>query len=234
MNRMKNICILMLMALPLVTFSQDLNGKWSVGANFSYNNNHLVYEDSHGIETSSSKNNSSNSQLRFGYFVSNNFIVGIKGMYSAIHSNVHTESEYNINESSRSDVGVFSRYYHMFNESKFGYFLELNATYETGKGNGENNYTYYSTPSVTKTTIDITGYNISLLPGIVYFIHPKIALETTFALFYYSHITSDNAESISGGQIAETNNTTQSNGFTANFSLNTISLGVSYYFGKGK
>ena len=113
----------------------------------------------------------------------------------------------------------------MLGEGKFGFFCELYGTYQFGKSK-----TVDKTGTIQSVTTNgnITGFDLGLRPGILYFITPKIAIEGMFSNLAYS---SRRDVISSGGQKI---NTQISNGMGLSFGSNALYLGVNFYLGGKK
>jgi outer membrane protein len=97
----------------------------------------------------------------FGYFISNNLVLG--GRLS-VGQNKTTDSIV-IKNNTTFSFGVFARYY-MSPKSRFSVFGQLGMNYNTKK------------EKLSKSSV--TGFDIGLAPGISYFLSDHFAVEATF------------------------------------------------------
>jgi hypothetical protein len=167
--------------------------------------------------------------LNTGYYLTNNFALGFTAGHHTNFYTINNSSAFAFetkNTTMGYDAGIFSRYTIPVKTEKFGIFLQLSATYN------------YETEIYRSTRWDSTGviehqtgeknngiaFNLS--PGILYFINSKCSLELSAGKIFYDYIsnTSDEANSA----------VTTSSDFKFDFSMPTVFLGFSYYFGGKK
>lgn len=163
-------------------------------------------------------------RLRIGYFISNNFVIGVKGDY--FHSrNKYTYEPLNspvtgyIRDQTvrNTGAGIFARYNFPI-KGKLAIFLEMSGSY--GKNvSSLTEITYIPYPSFATTSTLSNGINASLQSGIIYFISKRFSAEASFGNISYDHLFTKNPEDL------------KSNYFDANFSMATYYIGFSYYFG---
>ncbi len=215
-----------LLVLSMCTFSQENKNRFMINGSVHYSNEHLTdkmnssnYSDSYG-------NNSGG--VNFGYFLSNNFAVGISGAINRSitknRSNTNgLDRDYNYTE---KDCGIFARYNHPFKSGKLGFFLQLGVHYLWGD---EHTIFFHNINSGSVIASEVSkkhmGFLAILNPGIIYFINNKFSIESSLGSIYSG---SDN--------VKYSNGPTNEKKFRlgADFYLTTINLGFTYYFGGKK
>jgi len=219
-------------------YSQIERGTFLLGPSFNYsqNGNNNQPEDPTAY-TQSGKSGAFNSALRLGYFVTNNIAVGVLGGYGSSFSNGESKNSSSVNpgyvQKSNSTInlssfGLFARTYKLFNENRFGFFCQLDGVYQIG--NSKTTYTddQSGVSQSSNTNGNVTGINLGLRPGVVYFITKRIGIEGMVGNLSYNHQTQQN---YSNGQKTSKNST---NTLNTNFGLNSFYLGVNFYFGGKK
>jgi hypothetical protein len=175
--------------------------------------------------------------VNVGYFLTNHFAIGLVGglsldkqvlhrfdtAYTYIHTQVHKAPT----------VGAFMRYNQPLYKSKFGVFLQLNSNYSFLKTSYDSQYNY---PDPTQNSSSYARkekgnrYSLALNPGLFYFVNNRISLEGTLGSLYYS------ASKVKIEDELDPNSqpTSNSSFLGTNFSISSISLGVTFYLGKNK
>ncbi len=195
-----------------VSNAQTEKGKFLIGGQLNLT----------GTNSSNSSTNSTSNTLGFqispnaGYFVANNFAIGIRANFGTIINNNNQPAGFNSiyrnnNNSLNYGIGLFSRYYVKV-VNNFSFFIDGHLFYnhtfqktESRDGNGYGyNYSYHT---------NTAGVNIA--PGFVYFVTPKLGIETTLGRLYYNY-------SAAG--------TSDAHAYGFNMNVSTIYLGLNYYF----
>jgi hypothetical protein len=211
----------------LFVHSQDNKGKFMIRGSAGYSNSNIIkkYPQNNGL-TDEYKTNLVSADVNFGYFLSNNFAVGISGAVNHFKfinksNNLPGYTKYG-NTYSEKGAGIFARYNRTLHKSKFGVFLQLNAQYywineidisTTLNANGK-------PENVTKVTKG-TRIQTNLNPGLIYFINNKFSVESTLGSLYYSVEQSKSTTMLIKKKNIKTG---------ADFSLTNINLGFTYYF----
>ena len=203
------------------------------GGNFSINNSNSKSADtlfnSGGVNTNYSIN------PRIGYFVSNNIVVGLGIAYSTSPQTNNSYYYYpnNITPYTDREEKVYSNYlltfspfvrYYNYLTDKIALFFEGNAGYNFGK-NKINNYSFLNDSSSNRSFSQSSryGFSANILPGIIYFISKKFALEAALGSFNYTYNhTKDDYK--------KNNNFSTSSAFGLKFNLSTIAFGAYYYY----
>lgn len=144
---------------------------------------------------------------RFGYFVSDNLAVGVRVGFGGSKF----EEEGFEDQITAFEVGVFGRYYNMFNEN-VGLFGELNV------GIGSTTEETNGTETGSSNTI---GADLGL--GFAFFPSTRFALEGSVGLVGFSSTTNDDAN---GDEVS-----TES-GFNIGAGNTAITLSASWYFNR--
>lgn len=226
----KDRILIAFLLLSISSYAQ-VKGRMMINGNASYYRAQV--EQKNGINAHiSDKNQFASANLNLGYFISNNFAIGIKAGTSSSNSNsfasyTNGEEATRKNSGLRFSSGVFARYNKLLGDGKFGLFLQLDNLYNWGTSKSESRTIYINFPPEFRTSnTKLKGYSSVLFPGVLYFINKKLSLEASFGSISYHHTMIKDKE--------ETANFNKSNGFNLNFSLSTINLGLTFYFGKGK
>ena len=155
--------------------------------------------------------------LGAGYFVGENFALGLNVGYEMRESNAFISSFPDpIEQTTKTSlftVGPFARYYHMFDD-RAGLFGELNAAF----GFGER--TVQEEPNV-----EISRLEAALRPGLTFFISDKWAVEGKFGYLGYRAETEEFTTPIQ-------DIVTTTSEFIVSFNFTTLNLGVAIYPGR--
>jgi outer membrane protein len=211
--------------------AQTEKGSWMVGGNASFSAASSNMQVQNAANSgNSSQNLNFNVLLNGGYFVRKQVAVGLLGGYSFFSSsNTSDGSNYSNTSTGRGDIfslGFFARGYKLIPANKLAFFCQLEALYQTGRTQSENT-SGNGSPFAQSSTInsDLNGYSATLRPGLVYFITPRIGIETTFGALSYTDRTQ--STTFSGAEPVKNKSTS----LTANFGLNSLFFGVHFYFG---
>jgi outer membrane protein len=122
--------------------------------------------------------------------------------------------------------GIFTRYYFIKLPTKLGFFLNLGAGYILRKGADKSTYEPQLAPNPPSFDTRGNGYEVNLVPGLVYFLTPKFGLEARFGAVGYRSVYYK--ESLSGQQLYHY----QENAVIASLGISSLFLGASVYFGE--
>jgi hypothetical protein len=220
-----------LLFISIYGYSQENKNRFMINGNVQYshfNDQNKYYPDLY-IDDYSNRNSAAG--VNFGYFISNNFALGVFGSLNKFTYTSASEYHSNFNSSYNSAYmnkacGVFARYNHVLHNSKFGFFLNLSIGYNWNNTNSSNSYQDPNAGQITKKEYSkYSGLKASLNPGIIYFINSKFSVESTLGSVYYSIGKLRQDDVYFANKITE---------LGASFSLRTVSLGFSYYFGGKK
>lgn len=231
-----------IIVLFLICFNSVINAQISKGtkmAGIAINYNQNKYENTYtSISVGSydeTKNlyQNLNMSVNGGYFVTNNIAVGLLAGYSNYNQEQEysyvpgsgVEKQYQSAKSNIYSVGFYARAYKMLGEGKIGFFGNLDASYLFGNSERKTEITYNGVINENPVTDgEITGLNVGLRPGVVYFITKTIGLEASFG---YLGFKGQKEMTESEG---EAQSTYESSGFNFNFSASTFNLGLNFYF----
>ncbi|OEK00157.1 hypothetical protein BFP97_00880 [Roseivirga sp. 4D4] len=178
----------LLLAMTLVSsfaFGQIQKGDVQLGGSLNYSN-----FEAGGQETT-------NFRLvpRAALFLSDNTSLGVSLGYE-------DQSSGGI-ETNQFFFGVYARF-HKSVSDKFYLFLQPDVSFGSGTTNPLGNQEF-----------DLNSFNFGLMPGMMYFLSEKIALDMTFAGIFYN-----NTDTATGGEITR---------YGLNMNLNAVSVGASIY-----
>ena len=229
---MKNIFIIIIVLITTsFSYSQTEKGKKFLGGKININ-------WSNSTDTSArSKTNSIGFNIapHFGYFVIDNFAIGIGVSFGISSTNKETIYPKSNIYSLQNDikiiknygVKIFSRYYFKTSD-KFFFILNGNLYYEYRNLNienvayGNNQYGVFKDQQIINLENNTFGLNIS--PGFVYFVTPKIGIEALFGNIGYSLTSTYDTDN------RNTKFTTTTSKYGLALDISTINLGINYYF----
>lgn len=167
----------------------------------------------------------------FGYFITNNFAIGLNFNFGTNNQKqkYSSYSTYFITQETKSTTyggGGFARYYCKIAD-KFFFILNGGITYTSQP----EKLTYSTTDpsyvfsSNNPANQEIQNHNtdITIAPGLTYFMTPKLGIQVDFGNLYYTNSTSKNTTIK-----RDNHNNNQSTGINLNSS--TFNVGLSYYF----
>ena len=216
MRNLFTVAVAILFA-SLTGFAQQARGKWLIGG---------------GIESSSINSTTTNptrenkfSQLsinpKVGYFFADRWAVGLGLGYA-----FQNQKDSALYKGRGYNAAVFVRYYQPIGE-KLALFGELNGI---GYGAGNVTRTFVGSSLTQESTYRNFSVGAFIRPGIVYFITPKIGLETSFnglSLGYFNNKNTGELRNVPASRSELT-----SDGFTASLNFNyQFNLSVLFYLG---
>lgn len=197
------------------------------------------------------KTTSFNLKPMAGYFLSNNWMVGISGEHKRDFSDRYSSSsvtyddnylEYVTNDTRQSTfaVGPVARYYQPLNQ-KLAFFGEGNMGYSftNQKANVTQRNTYsgsFKDEFDFEVTSKAQQLYAHIAPGIVFFPKPKLAVELKATILSYYHGIGDSPYEnlleppFDDVRIIFAYDPSKQRNFKTNFSLSATSLGIGYYF----
>ncbi len=227
---MKKILILTALLTGVCTFAQEVNegeklilksGTFSLGGNLNFGTSSQDFssESSQSVD----KNTFFRIQPRFGYFIVNNFEIGIALDYTQSVANILVQTQPVTDQDNiRSTFGVipYVRGYKSINK-KLLLFVQGEAGYNFFKSELEIN-------SSNLNTLTIDTFELGVKPGITYFISKRMALEASLGGLTYGNSNRDFESRNPDNTFNEIKNS--SNAF--NFSINPSDFlfGLSFYF----
>jgi hypothetical protein len=169
----------------------------------------------------------------FGYFIKDNFAVGAEINLDISNTTYKNSNSYNtpVESTTKSNTigygeGIFARYYKriagnffFFAEGKIGYTYRIQKLdYSTS----DSNYVYPANFPAHQE-VQLNKISIDVKPGLVYFISPKLGIQTVFGDIDYSNSNSKNIS-------LQQDNHNNSKSYGINLNMSTFYLGLSYYF----
>lgn len=195
--------------------AQTEKGKMLVGGSLSFRGTSSENIDS--LSTSEYSNSYLNFNPKIGYFISDNFALGLGinfGFYNTNSDqndkNVKTHSE---TQNKNFGFGIFSKNYFDISSNIKCYILS------------ELQYIQFKDEYSNNTSIEYTEniYRFSVSPGVSYFINSHFAIEANLGLLFY-----ENSKSTKSNQTSPYSYT--KNNYGINLSTSSFSLGVNYHF----
>lgn len=175
-------------------------------------------------------NRSFNVSPRAGVFIADNVAAGValgyisqkttNPYYDYLSSGIPIPYQ-RVARSNSFNVAPFLRYYYM-PTATFGVFGQLTATYGTGKSKTE-----ITAPNQFNSEGKTNGFGLEISPALVFFPIDKLGLELAFGGIGYSRTTSKSEATRNQPESKSTYSD-----FGANFGLNQLSMGASYYLGR--
>ena len=160
-----------------------------------------------------------------GYFVADNLAIGLSAGFSTERNRVNSYSYYNPSFTERKNntfsVGPFAQYYHLLTE-QFGFAGTLSALYTRTRYD----YAGINANGSYGSVANGNGLYAALVPSLVFFPIPKLALGTSFGSLSYNYFVS---KQLDGSVLDEESHST---GFGATFGLSQLSFSGTYYFGR--
>ncbi|AHJ99723.1 hypothetical protein [Hymenobacter swuensis] len=175
-------------------------------------------------------NRTFNVSPRAGVFIADNLAAGISVGYnsqkitSPLYDYSYTGNPVTYQQTARNNsfnIAPFLRYYYM-PTATFGVFGQLNATYSTGKSKAET-----TAPNQLDNEGKINGFGLGISPALVFFPVEKLGLELAFGGIGYGRTTSKSEATRN-----QPESKSMYSDFGANFGLNQLSVGASYYMGR--
>ncbi|HYG14659.1 MAG TPA: outer membrane beta-barrel protein [Bacteroidia bacterium] len=169
------------------------------------------------------KTSSFNLNLNAGYFVADNWAVGITANGTMTNTTNYTGvNTKTVTTSNPIGIGVFGRRYFMTGEN-FGLFAGLSAQLLMGKSKME----VTTLTGTTTSEMKISGFDANLHGGLVWFATPSIGMEARLGILGFNSIKNTTEATGTTPEIEDSNS-----GF--DFDLNTLNLnlGFHYYFGR--
>lgn len=207
------------MLLSLTGFAQQSKGKWLVGG---------VIESTTRTGTTTvnqappvdGKSTQVSVYPRVGYFFADRWAVGIAPGWS--YNKQRGTAENSINRT--YSIAPFVRYYQPVGE-KLGIFGELGGISYTTSSADRNST---NGTLLLKSSFQNVNLGASVRPGVVYFITPKIGIETSFGSVGFGYFTSKGTNEMPGEK-----RETRDKGFSGSVNLSyNFNLGVLVYLGK--
>jgi hypothetical protein len=233
MNILKGQLLLSILFLNIQSYAQMSKGKIMLNGNGSYYQSKNERNEATGPASfHQNEVKYGNFNLNIGYFISNNFALGITerlGTYGASSSNTFVSGNVSIqtNKTNYFYTGLFIRYNQPFAKSKFGGFLQMNVLYNWGRSEQSSIYIPVNFPENKMRTAEKSyRYVCSLTPGLYYFVTNKLSIEASLGNLFYENGVD---KSTTGDYTLR-----KSNQFNSNFSISTLNLGLTFYFGKDK
>jgi len=207
-------------------YSQSEKVKMLLGGQFNFSGSNNNFEN--GSTKSDGNSYSFTLAPNFGYFISDNFAIGTNLSLSTTNSWSESQSY----SESRSEshlssygIGMFARRYLTVNE-KFRFYLGGGISFSTFHLKSSE-ISYYNDYDYDRNQ-DGNSFGLGVVPGIVYFVTPRLGFEAQFGSFNYHRTSIDTEEIDDNGN--KTNESSDDNGFNLNLNASSFYLGLNYYF----
>jgi len=211
----KTILVLLTMFAITASYSQTEQGKMFTGGQISFLGNSETQFDS--LYKYRYNSNGIIITPQFGYFLKDNFAIGANILLQ--YSNIKRTDEKsnvisNTNKSIKFGYGIggFVRYYSEITE-KFKFFFNGGIDYQYSKEKQT------QTSNLFNRDYETNHLTLYFSPGLVYFITPKLGIQSTFGNLYFMH-------SVEKNKVVTYNN----NNYGLNINSSSITFGFSYYF----
>lgn len=196
-------------------------GYYNNGGNTSFNNS--TPGPSFGNEIAA------RTELRAGFFISKKIMTGLQGSFS-YNENYFVVYDYYGNKINQNVVqklyglGVFVRGYQMLGEGRAGLIAHLRCSYLFGTNEVNYSQVFRYFPTYSNSTIEVTGLDAAIVPGIVFFPTKRIGVEASFGSFGFLRYVETNSS-------GKSNSVNTTNMWNLNYGLVSTTLGLHYYFG---
>ena len=159
-----------------------------------------------------------------GYFMSNNFVMGLTISYMNNQSSQENVPLTKTTSDSKTwYYGLFGRYY---TKVVGGLYFTNSIAFSLRSGTNITNNYWYHPDSTTSSSLDVSGFTVSYAPGFSYFISPHFGMNLSIGSISYDHYrTTINTGAYSG--------TSSTNGnFNVILPITSFNIGVSFLIGK--
>jgi hypothetical protein len=222
----KIIFILVLLSQQIISYAQPNDGRVIAGPTISYQNQQTNDFNATGYPNGYKQVlNNLTLTIQPGYFISDNFCMGVTASYIDNKENTLNPPKQFISEGKTYQYGLFARQYFKISE-KFYFTNSFVITLETGTNNVT--YSSFAPAPVSDSTasLGMKGYFFSYAPGVIYFITPHIGIKTNISGMSYHHTTVTTTAGYGTG------NSYTEGIFTILSPLTSFNVGVDFFFGK--
>jgi len=204
----KQLLIMIITIIPMAISAQGQAGVKVLEGNVRYSLSNSEDFNLYYLQTNEYKNQHFNINPKMGWFVSESSVLGVGIGYS--FSKYESESEY---KEHLFSINPYFRNYQKITDKLF-YTTTIDLAFGFGK---ESNEDYY--------TSNLFTYSLNTRPGLSYFLSDKWALKTNFGSLFYQRTNKKITEGVEDKQpkLKDTD-------FGFNFSMDSFSLGIGYYF----
>jgi outer membrane immunogenic protein len=201
------------------TYSQIQKGTWIVGG--------IVQMK--GDNSEKNKTTATDVSPRIGYFLSENFAIGITtGFGSTSVVNKTAVADYS-NDKSTFRTGIFARYYHSLGSNLYLAFEGTGVQYSSSSITENSPYSISGniTDNITESKQTRLDLGIFIKPHIGYLITPKIALEANIGSIGFGYY--DSKITITASPKLPITINDNKSGTAWEFNLLTVGLGIQFY-----
>ncbi|MBA3901179.1 MAG: outer membrane beta-barrel protein [Bacteroidetes bacterium] len=221
MKIMKSFAILFIsLFFGVNAYAQISKGSKLIGGSLNFYSSDNI--QGHALEKSSSNSQNFNSQVFGGYFIKDNLAIGLGAGYGLQKSSNEANNHTSVNTSNRISFMPFTRYYKMVNDN-FGIFAQAQLGFIAGSSKSQQD-----SPGVHNLNPQskFTTLNLTVSPGVCYFLTNKFSLEGSFGGIGYNTTNTKTSGEFNS------KSTSTSNDVFFNFNFSGIGLGLVYYWGR--
>lgn len=212
--------------------AQILKGSIPLSGSLSLRNNDYSAQDT--LQSGIGRNSYYSISPSIGYFIADNFTIGLGISYS--HDKSYSENKYiysgdYINNTTIQENLQFTPHLHYYIRLSDKSYFSVNGSFGYSIPLSYINKTeiYFGTNLTTTENKKVSSYSIqaSVAPGILYFLNDKFALQGSFGSLYYNYYHSQN------NNVSYSNyKGTATSGL--NLNLSAFGLGIQYFLVKNK
>ncbi|WP_439185911.1 hypothetical protein [Carboxylicivirga taeanensis] len=204
----KQLLLMIITIIPMAISAQGQTGIKVLEGNVRYSLSDSEDYSLYNYQTNEYKSQHFNINPKIGWFVSESSVLGVGIGYRF--------SKYESRSESKEHIFSINPYYRNYQKITDKLFFTTTIDLALGFGQ-ESNEDYY--------TADLFTYSLNARPGLTYFISDKWALKTNFGSLFYQRTNKKITEGVEDKQpkLKDTD-------FGFNFSMDSFSLGVGYYF----
>jgi hypothetical protein len=229
---MRNILLLYIMSTSALFVNAQLKeGNGMLGGRLSYFSHKNSYEKMLNPLNPDNFQNSTitlTAGINAGYLVFDKLAIGISYNHSYGKINMtnvqRLDTETVTLKSYLTMPGLFSRFYMMTKDEKFGFFFHLAGNYLAGGSEQVTEHSNGLKPQELK--LKNLGFNVGVYPGIVYFVSKKMGIEAGMGAVNFISVKTE--EFTNSNRSADS----KQSFMTADFGISYLFLGASIYFGK--
>lgn len=221
---MKKLIVVLIALIPSLSSAQISKGAQLLEGNFSLTSSKSDDEFSTNYAQDSKQQNTFfAARPRFGFFLNETFLLGFGLSYE--FRKITYETEYTFGQPIIY-TSVQKRNMYFFNPYVQKYINLSDKLYLTLSGNlkiglGDSSYEVNS----NKTETEALEFEVSIAPGLTYFVSNKWALTANFGSLYYDHYK----ETLTTDVGVDEDPVNVDKNFGASFQFNTFSIGFQYY-----
>lgn len=215
---MKIIFTLIALCGAVTAFAQIEKGMSVLTGNISLSGgDQATTTDANGVSsTVNSKSKGFGTSISYGYFVANNWVIGLRGSYGVNRSDLEGNNSKSMSRASNTGMAIYTRRYFLIAE-RFYFHVEGGLSYSYGVTNSKVDTDPVWNSETTATSV------IYVNPGLTYFVTKKFAVTANIGSANYTK--QESKESQSTYRYSSTRKAP-----ALSFSLTSIGLSASLFF----